>query len=93
LPDILMTYRWAARAEAVTRKSGEMGNRHRHPRTRSLGFWCGRKGRCSITIYGTKNGRSIKFQAQVAPTISVVAEDVTEAIVGGGMGGIAPGGR
>jgi hypothetical protein len=52
-----MTYRWAVRAEAVTRTSGEMGNLHRRPNTRSLLFWCCKMGRRSITLYGIKNGR------------------------------------
>jgi len=55
LTDIPMTYRWAARAEAVTRTSGEMGHRHRRPKTRSPLFWCGRKGRFGITLYGIRN--------------------------------------
>jgi len=33
------------------------------------------------------------FEAQIAPGVPVVAEDVTETVVTGGMGGIAPGGR
>jgi hypothetical protein len=38
------------RAEAVTRKSGEMGNLPRRPKTRSPRFWWCKKGRCSITL-------------------------------------------
>ena len=38
-----------ARADAFTRKSGETGNLHRHPKARALRFRWFRKGRYSIT--------------------------------------------
>ena len=47
----------AARADAVTRKSGEMGNLHRRPKTRPPLFWCSRKGRGSIITHLIKKER------------------------------------
>jgi len=38
-------------------------------------------------------GRDLACEAQVTPTIPVIAEDVAEAVVGGGMIGVTPGGR
>lgn len=56
LPNMPMTQRWAARAEAVTQKSGDMGNRHRRPNTRSPRFWCDKKGEYGTNLYGITNG-------------------------------------
>ncbi len=37
--------------------------------------------------------RDLVFEAQISPGVPVVAEDVTETVVTGGVSGIAPGGR
>jgi len=36
--------------------------------------------------------RDLGVEAQIAPGIPVIAEDLAEAIVGGGVSGVAPGG-
>jgi hypothetical protein len=74
LLDMPITYRCAVRAEAATRTSGEMGNRHRRPRTRSLRLWYGRKGRFGITLYGIKNGRGAQVTLMDATRQTLLLE-------------------
>ena len=50
MPEMPITYIWAARAEAVTRNGGEIENLPRRPKTKLSLFWRDKKGRCSITL-------------------------------------------
>jgi hypothetical protein len=48
--------------------------------------------RCSPKLTPNTRKRQLGVEAQIAPGIPVIAKDVTEAIVSGGVSGVAPGG-
>jgi hypothetical protein len=76
------------RADAGTRISGEMGNLHRRPKTKSPLFGWREKGECSITLYPIKKGRAAQV-TWMAISYAIFCLSAT----GGLIGVAARGGR